>query len=144
MNFYKSLHITGVKAGDIMLMLWSLLIFSFHVLASSGHCFGLQQASWDIFTHDLVVKPANHLQILIKASQQISSPSCPTTKPMMSAPTNDAVKGIPSPEHNVIYLQWCRTTTLAIRKFRHQIYAPFFLTCIAPVIPIKEFVCLVK
>ncbi|EAT6911647.1 virulence protein PagD, partial [Salmonella enterica] len=27
-------------------MLWSLLIFSFHVLASSGHCSGLQQASW--------------------------------------------------------------------------------------------------
>lgn len=33
-------------------MLWSLLIFSFHVLASSGHCSGLQQASWDIFIYD--------------------------------------------------------------------------------------------
>lgn len=48
-------------------MLWSLLIFSFHVLASSGHCSGLQQASWDILSTILVVKPRNHLQILIKS-----------------------------------------------------------------------------
>lgn len=33
-------------------MLWTLLIFSFHVLASSGHCSGLQQASWEIFIYD--------------------------------------------------------------------------------------------
>ncbi|HCJ4596561.1 TPA: virulence factor, partial [Salmonella enterica] len=33
-------------------MLWSLLIFSFHVLASSDHCSGLQQASWEIFIYD--------------------------------------------------------------------------------------------
>lgn len=50
-------------------MLWSLLIFSFHVLASSGHCSGLQQASWDIFIYDFgsKTKPRNHLQILIKS-----------------------------------------------------------------------------
>ncbi|EBU5203326.1 virulence protein PagD, partial [Salmonella enterica] len=28
-----------------------------------------------------------------KQARQISSPSCPTTKPMMSAPVNDARKG---------------------------------------------------
>ncbi|EAX4643130.1 virulence factor, partial [Salmonella enterica] len=28
-----------------------------------------------------------------KQARQISSPSCPTAKPMMSAPTNDARKG---------------------------------------------------
>ncbi|MGK7292702.1 virulence protein PagD, partial [Salmonella enterica] len=33
-------------------MLWTLLIFSSHVLASSGHYPGLQQASWDIFIYD--------------------------------------------------------------------------------------------
>ncbi|EBP7492852.1 virulence factor, partial [Salmonella enterica] len=33
-------------------MLWTLLIFSFHVLASSGHCSGLQQTSWEIFIYD--------------------------------------------------------------------------------------------
>ncbi len=27
-------------------------IFSFHVLAKLYHCFGLQQASWDIFIYD--------------------------------------------------------------------------------------------
>ncbi len=41
-------------------------LFSFHVLASSGHCFGLQQASWDIFIYDFGSKTRNHLQILIK------------------------------------------------------------------------------
>ncbi len=48
-------------------MLWSLLIFSFHVLASSGHCSGLQQASWDIFIYDFGSKTPQHLQILIKS-----------------------------------------------------------------------------
>lgn len=48
-------------------MLWSLLIFSFHVLASSDHCSGLQQASWEIFIYDFGSKPRNHLQIPIKS-----------------------------------------------------------------------------
>ncbi|EQB0701851.1 virulence protein PagD [Salmonella enterica subsp. enterica serovar Dublin] len=72
-------------------MLWSLLIFSFHVLASSGHCSGLQQASWDIFIYDFGSKtPQPPTNTDKKQARQISSPSCPTTKPMMSAPVNDA------------------------------------------------------
>lgn len=71
-------------------MLWSLLIFSFHVLASSGHCSGLQQASWDIFIYDFGSKtPQPPTNTDKKQARQISSPSCPTTKPMMSAPVND-------------------------------------------------------
>ncbi|EEP9458867.1 virulence protein PagD [Salmonella enterica] len=75
-------------------MLWSLLIFSFHVLVSSGHCSDLQQASWDIFIYDFGSKtPQPPTNTDKKQARQISSPSCPTTKPMMSAPTNDARKG---------------------------------------------------
>ncbi|EBW2204808.1 virulence protein PagD [Salmonella enterica subsp. enterica serovar Enteritidis] len=70
-------------------MLWSLLIFSFHVLASSGHCSGLQQASWDIFIYDFGSKtPQPPTNTDKKQARQISSPS-----PMMSAPVNDARKG---------------------------------------------------
>lgn len=68
-ELHKSLYITGGAMKHHAFMLWSLLIFSFHVLASSGHCSGLQQASWDILSTILVVKPRNHLQILIKASR---------------------------------------------------------------------------
>ncbi|EDU0567283.1 virulence factor, partial [Salmonella enterica subsp. salamae] len=32
-------------------MLWSLIIFSLPVLASSDHFPGLQQASWEIFIY---------------------------------------------------------------------------------------------
>ncbi|EBV3277991.1 virulence factor [Salmonella enterica subsp. enterica serovar Wangata] len=75
-------------------MLWTLLIFSSHVLASSGHYPGLQQASWDIFIYDFGSKtPQPPTNTDKKQARQVSSPSCPTTKPMMSAPTNDARKG---------------------------------------------------
>lgn len=72
-------------------MLWSLLIFSFHVLASSDHCSGLQQTSWEIFIYDFGSKtPQPPTNTDKKQAVQISSPSCPTAKPMMSAPVNDA------------------------------------------------------
>ncbi|EBQ9024587.1 virulence factor [Salmonella enterica subsp. enterica] len=75
-------------------ILWSLLIFSFHVLASSGHYPGLQQASWEIFIYDFGSKtPQPPASTDKKQARQISSPSCPTTNPMMSAPVNDARKG---------------------------------------------------
>ncbi|AUW50884.1 virulence factor [Salmonella enterica] len=75
-------------------MLWTLLIFSFHVLASSGHYPGLQQASWEIFIYDFGSKtPQLPTNTDKKQARQISSPSCPTAKPMMSAPVNDARKG---------------------------------------------------
>ncbi|EBX2979813.1 virulence factor [Salmonella enterica subsp. enterica serovar Glostrup] len=75
-------------------ILWSLLIFSFHVLASSGHYPGLQQASWEIFIYDFGSKtPQPPASTDKKQARQISSPSCPTANPMMSAPVNDARKG---------------------------------------------------
>lgn len=80
-------------------ILWSLLIFSFHVLASSDHCSGLQQASWEIFIWEIFIydfgskTPQPPASTDKKQARQISSPSCPTTKPMMSAPVNDARKG---------------------------------------------------
>ncbi|EAQ8164721.1 virulence factor [Salmonella enterica] len=75
-------------------ILWSLLIFSFHVLASSGHYPGLQQASWEIFIYDFGSKtPQPPASTDKKQARQISSPSSPTAKPMMSAPVNDARKG---------------------------------------------------
>lgn len=50
-------------------MLWSLLIFSFHVLASSDHCSGLvyNRHHGKFLSTILVVKPRNHLQIPIKS-----------------------------------------------------------------------------
>lgn len=75
-------------------MLWSLIIFSLPVLASSYRSPGLQQASWEIFIYDFGSKtPQPPTNTDKKQARQISSPSCPTTKPMMSAPVNDARKG---------------------------------------------------
>lgn len=51
-ELHKSLRITGGVMKHHAFILWSLLIFSFHVLASSDHCSGLQQASWEIFIYD--------------------------------------------------------------------------------------------
>lgn len=51
-ELHKSLRITGGVMKHHAFILWSLLIFSFHVLASSGHYPGLQQASWEIFIYD--------------------------------------------------------------------------------------------
>lgn len=48
-------------------MLWSLLIFSFHVLASSGIVLVYNRHHGIFLSTILVVKPRNHLQILIKS-----------------------------------------------------------------------------
>ncbi|EAW4784136.1 virulence protein PagD, partial [Salmonella enterica] len=48
----------------------------------------------DIFIYDFGSKtPQPPTNTDKKQARQISSPSCPTTKPMMSAPVNDARKG---------------------------------------------------
>ncbi|ECF6028631.1 virulence factor [Salmonella enterica] len=74
-------------------MLWSLIIFSLPVLASPDHVPGLQQASWEIFIYDFGSKtPQPPTNTDKKQARQISSPSCSTTKPMISAPTNGAKK----------------------------------------------------
>lgn len=93
-ELHKSLRITGGTMKHHAFMLCSLLILSFHVLASSGHYPGLQQASWEIFIYDFGSKtPQPPTNTDKKQARQISSPFCPTTKPMMSAPINDAMKG---------------------------------------------------
>lgn len=75
-------------------MLWSLIIFSLPVLASSDHFPGLQQASWEIFIYDFGSKtPQPPTNTDKKQARQISSPSCSTPKPMVTAPTNGAKKG---------------------------------------------------
>ncbi|ECI0415874.1 virulence factor [Salmonella enterica subsp. salamae] len=75
-------------------MLWSLIIFSLPVLASSDHFPGLQQVSWEIFIYDFSSKtPQPPTNTDKKQARQISSPSCSTTKSMMPAPTNGAKKG---------------------------------------------------
>lgn len=66
-ELHKSLRITGGVMKHHAFILWSLLIFSFHVLASSGHYPGLQQASWEILSTILVVKPRSRLQVPIKS-----------------------------------------------------------------------------
>ncbi|EJH2658993.1 virulence factor [Salmonella enterica] len=75
-------------------MLWSLIIFSFPVMASSTYFSGLQQASWEIFIYDFGSKtPQPPTNIDKKQARQIGSPSCSTITPMMPVPTNGAKKG---------------------------------------------------
>lgn len=75
-------------------MLWSLIIFSFPVMASSNHFPSLQQASWEIFIYDFGSKtPQPPTNIDKKQARQIGSPSCSTITPMMPVPTNGAKKG---------------------------------------------------
>lgn len=92
-EIHKSLHITGGIMKHHAFMLWSLIIFSLPVLASSYRSPGLQQASWEIFIYDFGSKtpqpPANTDK---KQARKINSPFCSTTKPMMPAPTNGSKK----------------------------------------------------
>lgn len=91
---HKSLHITGGVMKHHAFMLWSLIIFSLPVLASSDHFPGLQQASWEIFIYDFGSKtPQPPTNTDKKQARQISSPSCSTPKPMVPAPTNGTKKG---------------------------------------------------
>ncbi|EAA7242643.1 virulence factor [Salmonella enterica] len=72
-------------------MLWSLIIFSFSVLASSDYFPGLQQASWEIFIDDFGSKtPQPPVNTNKKQARKISSPSSFTIKPMKPTPTNGA------------------------------------------------------